>query len=123
MRLQSMARKTSLSRRKESCMNSYNSHLISMQIERSEYCRIRRLAGEESDSVLSVIFDVADQAQFALPRFCQKSKRDTGQALKQKVTGVLFHRALEGLDFSQCSRLSNIFCPVQTRQYMPSVDS
>lgn len=46
---------------------------------------------ENPKEVLSVIIDGADQAKFAQPRFPTNTKRETGNAMKQKVTGVLFH--------------------------------
>lgn len=46
---------------------------------------------EKPKEVLSVIIDGADRAKFALSRFPTLTKRETGNAMKQKVNGVLFH--------------------------------
>lgn len=74
-------------------------HLDLITFERAEYRRVRSMATEQPNRVLSVIIDGADQAKFALPRFPQSTKRETGKALKQKVTGVLFHGSLRRTDF------------------------
>lgn len=57
------------------------------------------MAAEQPNRFMSVIIDGADQAKFALPRFPQSSKRETVQALQQKVIGVLFHGSVRRSDF------------------------
>lgn len=98
-KLQDMARVPSRDREREVLRNQFNQHLKLVQLERAEYRHIQTLAAEKPKDYLPVIIDGADQAKFGLPRFPQATKRETGRALKQKVTGIVFHEGLSRQDF------------------------
>ena len=84
---------------KASLISAFNRHISDVKQQRAEYRRVRQMAFDRPGDVLSVIIDGADQAKFGLPRFVDKSKNERGHALKQKVTGVLFHHGLVSSDF------------------------
>lgn len=98
-KLQSIARVPGKERERDKLKKTLATHLISMLLERAEYRRIQTLASEHPNEILAVIIDGADQAKFGVPRLGEISKKDSGLALKQKVTGVLFHGGLSRQDF------------------------
>ncbi len=98
-RLMHLARKSSRDREREHLLKGFRSHLREVKLERAEYARNRLNAAERPGEVLSVIIDGADQTKFGIPRFIEKSKSESGHAIKQKITGVLFHSGLRKDDF------------------------
>lgn len=98
-RLLGLARVPSAARERNIVMSGFRQHLKTIRLERAEYARVRALATEQPNANLSVIIDGADQQKFSLPKFAVTGKRETGSAMKQKVTGVLFHGCLEKNDF------------------------
>ena len=80
-------------------MNGFKSHLHFVRNERAQYALNSLRPIDDSERAISVIIDCADQTKFGLPRFPMKGKRETGMSIKQKIAGVLFHKALGGEDF------------------------
>ncbi len=93
-RLTQIARKTSRDEERSELLKGFRCHLRSIKLERAEYARHRIEAMERPAKVLSVIIDGADQSKFGIPQFAEKSKSEAGNAIKQKITGVLFHGGL-----------------------------
>lgn len=98
-KLERLARVTGHDREKSLLKKGFNKHLKMIHEERSEYRLVQTLAVENPREVHSVFIDGADQAKFALSRFTTIKKRETGLAMKQKVTGVLFHGGVLRQDF------------------------
>jgi hypothetical protein len=76
-------------------------HIDMVKRSRAMYYQRRRLAFEEPDKYLSLIVDGADQAQYKLPYFHQRSKT-TDAAYRSRIylMGVLMHgRAAYGYTF------------------------
>lgn len=98
-RLQELARSHKDRSTRKEHLRQFQQHLRIMRLERAEYARTRVMASEQSAEVLSVIIDGADQSNFTILKFAVKAKSDTGLAMPQKVTGVIFHGALSREDF------------------------
>lgn len=98
-RLQRLARVEVHKTERTALKKGFDTHLKHICAERTEYRMVQNMAREKPKEVLSVIIDGADQAKFGLPRFPTQTKRETGDAVKQKVTGVLFHSGLLRQDF------------------------
>ena len=87
------------SKERADVMNGFRRHLKFIRNERATYALHCLKPLKEGSKSLSVIIDGADQSKFGLPRFPTTGKRETGISMKQKVTGVLFHKAVGGEDF------------------------
>lgn len=98
-RLMSLARILGCEKQRQNRKKNFANHLNHVISERAEYRRVQMEATDRPNDVLSVIIDGADQAKFGLPRFHTQTKMETGQSLKQKVTGVCFHGVLQRKDF------------------------
>lgn len=121
-KLQSLARITGQEIERDVVGKRFGNHLRQIRSERAEYRLVQTMSTERPNHFLSVIIDGADQAKFGLPRFPTQTKRETGNVMKQKVTGVLFHGAVLRQDLLCFLLRQTTFHPEPIKPLMHFVD-